>query len=278
MKIAAVLDIILYLSCWIYFVSSAAFDKAYVYFNPRKVKTPLDITFDLRSTINIKPDLRIGIIMPRFTRYFYETNATRQNITYSELSISPSYLLEAQFIEGVNFNDIHGNETIPYSGAMIMVKTRANSTIPAFTPISIKVFKENEIGAVCGFPGSQAVNFNPGYFETFKPFKIFTLGTDEISYTETETINGVTTTETLYRNITIRKNDSIPFSFFDGVGDGCAKMSLCNGHGTCDYCYETCKCYEGYGNTNTDLLATGSPIAMDCSQSKITFTISFIYG
>jgi hypothetical protein len=261
------LALALCLACWVYFVSSAAFDKAYVYFNPRKVKAPLDITFDLRSTIDIKPELRIGIAMPRFTRYFYETNETRQNITYSELNISPSYLFEAQFIEGVNFNDIDGNDTIPYSGAMVMIKTRANATIPSFTPISIKIFKENQIGAVCGFPSSQAVNFNPGYFEKFKAFKIFTLDTEEISYTESVTTGGVTTTETVYRNITIKNDDSIPFSFFDGVGDGCAKMSLCNGHGTCDYCYETCKCFEGYGNVNTDLLATGSPIAMDCSQS-----------
>lgn len=268
MQLRAVLVVLLFLSCFICFIYSAAFDKAYVYFNPKKVKTPLDITFDLRPTVDLKPDLRVGIALPRFTRYFYETNETRQNITYAELNISPSYLLEAQFIEGVNFNDIDGNGTIPFSGAMVMIKTRANATIKAFTPVSIKIFKENKIGAVCGFPSSQAVNFNPGYFAPFKQFKIFTLDTEEISYTESITTNGVTSTQTSYRNITIKNEDSIPFSFFDGVGDGCAKMSLCNGHGTCDYCYETCKCFEGYGNGETDLLSVGSPIAMDCSQSR----------
>lgn len=248
--------------------SSAAFDKAIMYLNPKKIITPLDITFDIRPTLDIKPELRIGIALPRFTRYFYESNVTHSNMTYFDVSISPSYVLEAQFIEGVNFYDRTGNQSIPYSGAMLMIKTRANTTIKAFTPMNIKIYKENMIGANCGFPSSTALNVNPGFFASFKPFQIFTLSTDEISYYETVVSDGVSTQELTYRNITIRNEDSIPFQIFDGAGDGCVKMNMCSGHGICDYCYETCKCFESYGNPSTDLLTIGSPIALDCSQRK----------
>ncbi|KAG5191440.1 hypothetical protein JKP88DRAFT_174597, partial [Tribonema minus] len=39
----------------------------------------------------------------------------------------------------------------------------------------------------------------------------------------------------------------------------------CSGHGTCNYCRNTCACYEGFGNLATDTLEGGAASA-DCSQ------------
>ena len=52
-----------------------------------------------------------------------------------------------------------------------------------------------------------------------------------------------------------------------GVGDGCLAFSHCNYQGQCDYCYERCHCYRGFGS-RSDLLTVGRDVQPDCSSSE----------
>jgi len=49
----------------------------------------------------------------------------------------------------------------------------------------------------------------------------------------------------------------------DAVGKGCRDHGNCNGHGTCDYCTESCVCDKWYGHVD-DIM--GDDIQKDCSQ------------
>jgi hypothetical protein len=247
------MSLLLHILLWVLSVAgfciASIFDESMMTFSSSNVKTPVDITISLRSTSVILPNSRIGVALPRFSRYFADTDVARSNMSFSTLRISPSFLFDAEFLEGVNFYDRIGNETVPYAAALLIIKTNSNYSVPALTPFVIKVYAENKIGATCGFPSSAVYASSPGYFAPFKQFRLFTL------------------TEDVSLNTTIDNHDSVIFSVYDGIGRGCAKLNLCNGHGQCDYCYETCKCYEGYGDP-ADLVATGSGLALDCSQSK----------
>ena len=52
-----------------------------------------------------------------------------------------------------------------------------------------------------------------------------------------------------------------------GVGDGCLAFSHCHYQGQCDYCYERCHCYRGFGS-RSDLLTVGRDVQPDCSSSE----------
>merc|ERR1711871_1344848 len=48
------------------------------------------------------------------------------------------------------------------------------------------------------------------------------------------------------------------------VGDQCMDKNYCFDHGTCDYCFNECKCFDGFGGPN-DVFEPGS-LSIDCSQ------------
>jgi len=52
----------------------------------------------------------------------------------------------------------------------------------------------------------------------------------------------------------------------EAIGQGCLDNKDCSGHGTCDYCKQTCECFEGWGSTTLDIHPPGgSRINFDCS-------------
>lgn len=226
-----------------------------MYLSPKTLKTPLDITIEFRTAVDIPPGKSIGISLPRFTRDLRDDNVTYSNITYSKLLISPSYMFDAMFIEGSPNYDKDGNLTLPYSSAMIILKPLSNATIVAYSTIPLRIYKENGIGTVCGFPDSQTATNFINSIKPFKNFKIYTL--DQLPGT----------------NITKRSSDTFSFTSYDGIGNGCRKQNDCNGNGVCDYCYETCSCNEGYGSI-TDIGPKGS-FNPSCADRKLLTMLLF---
>jgi len=49
----------------------------------------------------------------------------------------------------------------------------------------------------------------------------------------------------------------------DSVGNGCKQLGFCNGHGSCNFCTETCNCDKEYGGPGA---VVGLDIKNDCSE------------
>ena len=50
------------------------------------------------------------------------------------------------------------------------------------------------------------------------------------------------------------------------IGQQCNLLNDCNGHGSCDYCNNRCKCYDGFGSKNDLLIAQSNNFSPDCSS------------
>lgn len=240
------------------------------------IQKPLDFTVSFDLLRDIHPKEYIAIVLPRFTRRLENnTLSVTSNITYSNVLVSPSYTYTADWIEGFSLTGATGGE-VPYVDSMLVVKSAMNETLLASSTISITVFKENKIGATCGFPPST-VPVNT--VSSFAPFRLVTVRDGQvriikeifqdfsflypngsIAYNYTEAVN-----VTDLRTFTLRQNNSHLIDIYSGLGHGCADLNDCNGRGICDYCFEVCKCYDGFGSS-TDLIQTGSAIGTDCSK------------
>lgn len=44
--------------------------------------------------------------------------------------------------------------------------------------------------------------------------------------------------------------------------------SNCYDRGMCDYCHETCLCYEGQGNKTADIVDGGGWVRLDCAHCE----------
>jgi len=237
---------------------------------------PLDFTVSFTLQRDIHPHEHIGVILPRFTRRL-ENNTLPiiSNQTLYNVLISPSYLYSAEWMEGFSLTGADG-DGVPYVDSMLLVRSALNETLTASSSISITVFKENKIGATCGFPPStvpvnSVASFSPFRLVTVRDGLVHTIKkvleqfsvkypNGSIAYNYTAAVN-----VTGFRNVTLRQNTSHNIDVYSGLGNGCSNLNNCNGRGICDYCYEICKCYDGFGSS-TDLIQVGSPISPDCSQ------------
>jgi hypothetical protein len=272
--------------------SIPTFTFASLILNETKTRTPFDFTITFRAIdVNFTVNYPTAILLPRFTRNLQSTNVTARNISYSDLIISPSTIFEAQFIDGYHqYSDIHTSYSrLPYISSMIIIRPRNGYTIKENSTVSVKIFKENGIGAICGFPSSSNHNSSKGYIYDPKLFSIVSLNLDVFASNITETIYNYTfdsggsllffgqeeQNTTVFRNVTYFVNNSRVLDFYPGVGKGCNKDCLL--HGKCDYCYETCHCFEGYGSAN-DIISIGSSVNQDCSSRKeLKWCFAFIF-
>jgi hypothetical protein len=71
---------------------------------------------------------------------------------------------------------------------------------------------------------------------------------------------------TLKVNSTYYYSEAAPFLFSGAIGAGCDDISKCNGHGACDYCSSTCKCFDGYGSERDRSFAIANDFNVDCSS------------
>lgn len=255
--------------------SSTSFDLAelVVY---GAVKTPLDFTINFRTTREISSAEQIGVVLPRFTQRLSDYQDQPSNISFSDLLVSPSATFKAQWLEGIN---VYGEGQLPYPSPVLIIAPKINASIAANSYVSLKVFKENGIGVVCGFAGLDVLKANTSLVYPSKPFTIGTVLPGLVPYEVTVLLINTTydnsgalvsntsvITELLRtRNGSIFANDSHPFDLYTGVGSGCAALGKCSGHGRCDYCYEQCRCFEGWG-ADSDLLLTGASPSYDCSE------------
>lgn len=147
-----------------------AFDSAQLVIDSTQLNTPFDFNITFRPTRIIGVNELIVVKLPRFSRGLSENN-TATNVTYGNLLIAPSYSFVARFLSGKNMYD---NRLEPYSSAELHIMPLNNLTFAKQIQYTITVFKENGIGAVCGFPSTQVVNETGIFTYPFKPFEILT--------------------------------------------------------------------------------------------------------
>ncbi|CAM9881544.1 unnamed protein product [Ascophyllum nodosum] len=58
--------------------------------------------------------------------------------------------------------------------------------------------------------------------------------------------------------------DGVALETSPKVGNGCRED--CFGQGVCDYCHETCLCYEGQGDKTADIVDGGGWVRLDCAH------------
>lgn len=264
-------------------VHTPAFDSAQLVIDSDKTKTAFEFNITFRPTRIIGVNEVIVVRLPRFTRGLIE-NVTAENVTYGNVIIAPSYFFVAKWLAGKNTND---NGLDPYSTAELHIMPLYNVTFAKQAAYTITVFKENGIGAVCGFPSTEAVNATGELTYPFKPFEILTArATEAPTYMPTalpttptaSPSNKPTPTPTALdptalptsaptMQVLFYHNDSYQFDFYTGVGQGCKSLLQCHKQGQCDYCHEKCYCFDGFGST-ADLVVLGRDVQPDCSSSK----------
>lgn len=260
-----------------------SFDSAQLVIDSDKTNTALEFKITFRPTRIIGVNEVIVVRLPRFSRGLVE-NVTAENITYGNVMIAPSYFYVAKWLAGKNTND-GGSE--PYSTAELHIMPLYNVTFAEQAAYTITVFKENGIGAVCGFPSSEVVSATGEFTYPFKPFEILTArATESPTYMPTALPTQPTANPTAKptalptaieptsipspmptMEVLFYRNDSYRFEFYTGVGQGCNALTECHKQGRCDYCHEKCYCFDGFGSA-TDLVMLGRNIQPDCSSSK----------
>jgi hypothetical protein len=265
-----------------------SFDSAQLVIDSSQINTPLEFNITFRTTRIVGVNEVIVVRLPRFTKGLAE-NSTAQNETYGNVMIAPSYNFVAKWLSGYNSYD---DNLLPHHTAELHIMPLYNVTFAKQAQYTITVFKENGIGAVCGFPSSETVNATGQFTYPFKAFEILTAMALEApttmpteaptmpteaptaeptavdptaaptSYIPTAPPTYAPTVQHLFYH-----NDSFKFDFYTGVGKGCKNLQLCTKQGQCDYCHEKCYCFDGFGSA-TDLISTGRDIQPDCSSSK----------
>lgn len=210
---------------------------------------PVDITITTQISQQILPNYRIGIVLPRFTQRLTQTNATYNNISTSSLLISPSTLYEAEWLEPDYVSNYNVN-AFPYPNSVLLIKTKNNATILSSSSLTIKVYKENGIGPLCGFPSNTVQNASGNALTSTPDFRIVLVR---------PIVTPTTTVNEFYQPETSRVVDS-----YTGLGYGCAAMSSCSNAGVCDFCFQKCHCFPGHG-ASTDIFLLGAAPAIDCS-------------
>mmetsp|Transcript_30583 Transcript_30583/g.68364 ORF Transcript_30583/g.68364 Transcript_30583/m.68364 type:complete len:492 (-) Transcript_30583:3-1478(-) len=226
-------------------LNSPSFDSAKLVIDSLLLHTPFNFNISFRPTRTVGNDEIVVVTLPRFTTGLAE-NETAANISFGSLLISPSYKYEARFIAGNSLN----TGIVPYKDAELHLRPILNDTFTAAVEYTIRIYAENGIGAVCGFPSSEVANVSGNFIKDSKPFQIFTRADNDAAVLGTFSQD---------------RNDTYDFDFYSGLGAGCAAQSSCNLRGKCNYCFERCECFTGFGGTG-DLVLTGRDLAADCSS------------
>jgi hypothetical protein len=213
-------------------------------------RTPFAFSVSIKCLRDILSTEMMVMDFPKFTRNFYD-NATfykDANMSMSKVIMSPSYELTGEWIES---ND--GRALSPYTGSRLIVrKLKGEKLCLKDASFTLYVYKENGIGAYCGFPSSDDFE-NKGHgrvsnVDAFPQMEIPTI------WTLSKAASG----------LNVSNNDTHSLDTWTGVGSGC--KGNC-GFGTCNYCTETCSCFEGYG-ASTDLMEPGAVGSGNCSLRK----------
>lgn len=276
-----------------------SFDSAQLVIDSNEINKPLEFNITFRTTRIVGVNEVVVVRLPRFTKGLAE-NVTSKNETYGNVMIAPSYNFVAKWVSGYNSYD---DNVLPYRTAELHIMPLFNVTFAKQAQYTITVFKENGIGAVCGFPSSEVVNASGQFTYSFKPFEILTAialesptsaptqSPTQPSAAPTAEPTNPTAEPTLHPTFavptfeptsaapsaaptfspTVQRlfyhNDSYIFDFYTGVGKGCQGLKECNRQGQCDFCYEKCYCFDGFGSSE-DLVMIGRDLQPDCSTRK----------
>jgi hypothetical protein len=281
-----VLCLVLLFSNFLYIASIPTFSSASLAINGNSTLTPFDFTVTFRTgNTKIHSSNPTVVFLPRFTKNLNkDANFSAGNVSFTQLLISPSLLFEAEFIEAST--GLENYSVLPYISSMLLIRARNNYTIVENSTVSIKVFKENGIGAICGFPSSVYLNATRSLTKMEKNFEISSIDYGITHWNESVTttnytwsvfdtlLSAISTTKnvTFYRNTTIFLDNSRVLDYWPGIGKGCSLQGQCRGKGICNFCYETCECFEGYGSAE-DLIGTGSSMNSDCSSSNTPLSV-----
>ena len=216
--------------------------------------------------------------------YYWNINPGQYDLPLGQLLLSPSSMFVGGWKEGpwLHYNDTVDKSTYPYGILTLMRSKELNGSI--FNPyrskllqgtqVIIKIYRENGIGAHCGFPDSDSLDSYLGTGYTY-PFSGRNPNMDPFIITSNYTnVPGFYLFDvrawwrgTRFNHWKDARLDNVTrvIEKFNGVGPGCSDIGGCHGKGVCDYCSATCRCFEGYGKFD-DLITVGRDIAANCSQ------------
>jgi len=240
---------------------------------------PVDITLTTQVLGTVWPDYRIALVLPRFTQRLTQTNQTYTNISASSLLIAPSLLFEAEWLEP-DFVSNYNENQFPYPNSVLLIRAKNNATIGSGSALSIKVYRENGIGPLCGFPSNTIQNISGNVYTPTPDFRIVLVEPLIHYYNETVTIQNYTFSNSgqFLHHSNYTKNETFSefvnrfYSFatsrvvdtYNGLGDGCTNLLSCSNAGICDFCFQKCHCFPGRG-ASTDIMTVGMASSIDCS-------------
>lgn len=251
--------------------TNQGFESTMLSFSNSTVQTAVDIFVSFVLTWDMQPGELVKVKLPRFTRrvtfgYDYKGDTySALNIPMGSVVVAPSEYFVGGWVEGsyTYSADLTSRNSTPYyasefhlmmkSGLQFPIGTHLTQ-VPAGTNISIVIMAENGIGAMCGFPSSD-------YLEDFQFYDHKVL--------PPILTGGFYLTSNHSFNID-QPNATYPILTYGGIGEGCDDPNLndCSGHGACDFCYQQCQCFDGYGSLD-DIVMAGHDVAMDCSESEM---------
>ena len=260
------------------------FTDVFMFINssPKDVRVALDISIQFEIDQNIHAKEIIVISLPLFTRrdvfninnifksqeeianptQMYDhmdgidtdISSSNYDLNYGSLSISPSNVFEGAWFEGSQSSTTSFNDTsFRFSEIHLRINPNLAKDLVLRSVVTLNISKLNKIKVYCGIPSFDIYNGSSSLFQPVMlryPFELYSAN--------------FSTNRTL-------------FTYFDGVGDGCAQWNNCNNNGACDYCTQTCHCLPGYG-AKGDIITGGASVKPDCSERKSEFYLQIFYN
>ena len=210
--------------------NSYAFQATIFTFSSLSTKTSLTIGISFTMEWVLAPTEILNISMPYFTRSTgANANIPGSSLSWGSVRISPSTVFQASWHEG-SFWD-----PTPFSTSTFMLKLLPNVAVTTkYYPINVTIFEDNGIKAFCGFPDSTTV-----------------------------ANNAVGITNIFFVSSSLYPGYSVPVGFYKQMGNGCTAQQNCHNNGACDFCYEKCMCFDGYGSSG-DISTTGTYVDATC--------------
>jgi hypothetical protein len=133
-----------------------AFEEVSLNINSTLVRTAFSFSISFRVLQKIFPNELLLVRLPRFTRRFteYSGNASA-NIPMGKLILAPSHIFDGRWIDGSAATD--GNT--PFANSTLVLKLKYDYISLEYNQyITVTIYQENGIGAVCGHLNSTLYN------------------------------------------------------------------------------------------------------------------------
>jgi len=244
----------------------------------------LDMTDSMQRGRRLQDDSYSEPRLGPMEDYSWDIADGHYDLPIGKVLLTPSSMFFGGWKEGRwdSYNDTDSKAAYPFGFLTLVRSNEKNGSIYnphrevllKGTQVTVRIYRENGIGAHCGFPASSSkdsylgTKFNypfAGRNPNMDPFVItsnYTAGPGFYLFDVRAWWLGLGGNHWKDKRL---DNATSIVDFTNGVGPGCDNVGGCHGNGVCDYCSGTCRCFEGFGK-HDDLIQRGRDIAANCSQ------------